>query len=227
MKTDYAEVRRLLRLGLSGALGSNSLAVPGHPFVSLLSYVLDEACRPVFLLSGLAEHTKNLLADPRASLLVAEAPGGGLEQARVTVLGTVARVESDALWRARFLRYSPESRDYLEWADFAFFRLEPVKARFIGGFGRMGWVDAVAAPSVLEPRIEAEVLEALTPDLPPGARVEGLDPEGLDLVVLGVRRRIVIHPEGGGRDALLAAAREGIARAGLGETTDPIGGNLA
>ena len=70
MKVDYSEVRRLLRLGAPGALGTHSASVEGYPFVSNVPYVLDGCCRPLFLLSGLAEHTRNLLADPRASLLV-------------------------------------------------------------------------------------------------------------------------------------------------------------
>lgn len=152
MKLDYAEARRLLRRSRSGALGSVSLAMPGFPFVSLLPYVLDEACRPLFLLSGLAEHTKNLLADPRASLLVAEGLGSVLEQARLTLLGTVERVELDAPGRVRFLRYCPESEKLLALGDFAFFRMAPLKARFIGGFGRMGWMDATPMPHVLAPR---------------------------------------------------------------------------
>jgi hypothetical protein len=58
MKLDYTEVRRLLRTGRSGALGSISVAMSGYPFVSLLPYGLDERGRPLFLLSRLAEHTK-------------------------------------------------------------------------------------------------------------------------------------------------------------------------
>ena len=62
MKVDYAEVRRLLRLGGAGALGTHAVSAAGYPFVSSLPYGLDEACRPVFLVSGLAEHTRNLSA---------------------------------------------------------------------------------------------------------------------------------------------------------------------
>ena len=86
MKVDYSEVRRLLRLGLHGALGTHSASIAGYPFTSSLPYALDGACRPLFLISGLAEHTRNLLADPRASLLVLEGEGGFLEALKDRVL---------------------------------------------------------------------------------------------------------------------------------------------
>ncbi|NUN53922.1 MAG: pyridoxamine 5'-phosphate oxidase family protein [Planctomycetaceae bacterium] len=141
MKVDYSEVRRLLRLGSAGALGTQSASVAGYPFTSSLPYALDGACRPLFLISGLAEHTRNLLADPRASLLVFEGEGGRLDQARVTLLGRVLPVTLCEEVQARYLRYQPEAAGYLALGDFRFFRMEPDKARFIGGFGRMSWVD--------------------------------------------------------------------------------------
>lgn len=227
MKPDYAEARELLRRGRSGALGSVSLAMPGFPFVSLLPYVLDEACQPVFLLSNLAEHTRNLVADSRASLLVAEGQGGVLERPRLTLLGTVERVELDAPGRARFLRYSPESAEYLALGGFAFFRMRPLRARFIGGFGRMGWVEVVPLPDVLPPQREATLLDALACRVPTGVRVEGLDVEGVDVVVAGVGRRIRLTPPHAGPEALLEAALDGMARAGLFGAEDPAAGLLA
>lgn len=227
MKPDYAEARDLLRRGRSGALGSLSLAMPGFPFVSLLPYVLDEACQPVFLLSSLAEHTRNLLADSRASLLVAEGQGGVLEQARLTLLGTVGRVELDAPGRARFLRYSPESAEFLALGDFTFFRMRPLRARFIGGFGRMGWMDAAPVPRVLPPQQEAALVEALARRAPAGVRVEGLDAEGVDVLVAGVCRRIRLEPAQAGPDTLFEAALDGMERAGLFGPEGPAAGVLA
>ena len=112
MKVDYSEVRRLLRLGAAGALGTHSASLEGYPFASSLPYALDGACRPLFLISGLAEHTRNLLADPRASLLVLEGEGGRLDQARVTLLGRVLPVTPDEDLQARYLRYQPEAAAY-------------------------------------------------------------------------------------------------------------------
>lgn len=224
MRLDYAEARDLLRRGRSGALGSHSVTMSGFPFVSLLPYVLDEACQPLFLLSSLAEHTRNLLADSRASLLLAEGQGGVLEQSRLTLLGTVERVVLDSAACARFLRYSPESAEYLALGGFAFFRMRPLRARFIGGFGRMGWVDAVPLPAVLPVQQEAVLLEALAGRLPVGVRVEGLDAEGVDVVVAGVGRRIRLAPPHAGPEALLEAALDGMAREGLFGAEDPAAG---
>ena len=212
MKVDYAEVRRLLRLGGAGALGTHAVSAAGYPFVSSLPYGLDEACRPVFLVSGLAEHTRNLLADPRASLLVLEGEGWRLDQARVTLLGRVLPLEPGEAIRTRYLRYRPEAADYLALGDFRFFRMEPERARFIGGFGRMGWVDACPLPQQLDPAAEAGLLENLARLAPPGVSVLGVDFEGLDLRICGVFRRRCLAPAGHGTAQLLEAASEALRR---------------
>ncbi len=121
----------------------------GYPFGSLAMYALDERGDPILLLSGLAEHTANLHADPRASLLVCEtvvaAPGGDpLTRGRVTLLGRIAPVpaaETGAA-RQRFLARHPEAEPYLQLPDFAFYRLQVESLRYVGGFGRMSWVSA-------------------------------------------------------------------------------------
>ncbi len=206
MKISYAVARSLLRRGSSGALGTQSVCAPGYPFVSSLPYVADGAGRPVFLLSGLAEHTRNLLADPHASLLVTEGEGSLLERTRLTVLGPVEPVVLDEVSCARYLRYSPESADYLALGDFRFFRLEPQRARFIGGFGQMGWMDAAIPVATLDPAAEATVVESLARLAPVGVAVLGLDFEGLDVRMAGVRRRLEVPPTDGSVAALHDAA---------------------
>lgn len=213
MKIDYSEVRRLLRLGAAAALGTQSASVEGYPFVSSLPYVLDGACRPLFLISGLAEHTRNLLANPRASLLVLEGEGGRLDQGRATLLGRVLPATLDEGTQARYLRYRPEAADYLALGDFRFFRMEPDRARFIGGFGRMGWLDACPPPVVLDSRTEAGLLDVLNASAPAGASVLGLDFEGLDVRVCGVFRRLPLKPSALGTDSLLAVAVDTLHRA--------------
>ncbi len=132
------------------ALGTMARDMPGHPFVTLVSVAFDEAGRALLLLSRLAEHTANLEASGNASLLVSEA--GGTEAAdplatgRVTLVGTCGRVsEGDVeACRANYLAKHPEANAYAGFADFGFFRLEPRAVRYVGGFGRMSWVDASA-----------------------------------------------------------------------------------
>jgi len=196
VRIDYAEVRALLRQSRSGALGTHSVAMAGFPFVSAVPFVADALGRPAFLLSGLAEHTRNLLADPRASLLVTDGEGGDLAQARLTLIGRVSPVDLDEAARQRFVRYSPESALYLELGDFRFFRMEPVRARFIGGFGRMGWVDAEPPAAVLDPAAEALIVERLARLAPAGVAVVGVDREGLDVRIAGVLRRLALPGDG-------------------------------
>lgn len=212
MKIDYAEVRALLRQSCSGALGTQSVAMPGFPFVSAVPFVADAIGRPVFLISGLAEHTKNLIANPRASLLVTEGEGVSLAQARLTLLGRVLPLELDEASRQRYVRYSPESALYLELGDFRFFRLEPEKARFIGGFGRMGWIAAEAPARVLDPAAEADLVARLERQAPPGVAVVGVDGDGLDVRIGGVLRRIALPATDGDAAALESAAGSALLR---------------
>jgi putative heme iron utilization protein len=113
----------------------------------------------------MAEHTKNLLADPRASLLVAE-PGEGdpLARARATLIGPCNRLppgESRDRARAAFLAAHPDSAYYLDFGDFALFGLEVTAVRYIGGYGRMSWVSNEdwhrAAPDPLMPHAKTIV----------------------------------------------------------------------
>lgn len=213
VKIDYSEVCRLLRQGAAAALGTQSASLEGYPFVSSLPYGLDGACRPLFFISGLAEHTRNLLANPCASLLVLEGEGGRLDQGRATLLGKVLPVALDEETEARYLRYRPEAADYLALGDFRFFRMEPERARFIGGFGRMGWLDACPPPLVLDPRTEAGLLDALHEFSPAGVSVLGLDYGGLDLRICGVFRRLPLAPPALDIGSLLAVAVDTLRRA--------------
>lgn len=148
----------------------------------------------MFLLSGLAEHTRNILADARASLLVADGEGGLLQQARVTLIGLVTPVVLGEAALGRYLRYSPESADYLALGDFRFFRMEPERVRYIGGFARMGWADASVPAQTLDSTAEAALVVDLARQAPVGVSVLGVDFEGLDVRICGVFRRFDLHP---------------------------------
>src|SRR5262249_46768727 len=143
----FAErARTLLHVGRVGSLGTIGLRQPGHPFVSVAPYGLDATGSPTLLLSSMAMHTQHLPADPRASLRVSEvaAPDGVLAAARVTLLGSVSRVggpSADAV-RADYLARHETARGWVDFDDFAFYRLDVVDCYFVGGFGAMGWVTA-------------------------------------------------------------------------------------
>jgi putative heme iron utilization protein len=144
---DNAEsARALMRTRSFGVLCTLSKRTPGFPFGSVVNFALDAAGRPVFVLSGLAVHTKNLKEDPRASLV---AYGDGaetnvLETARITVLGEVHPVPETerAAAMSIFFDRHPNAEQYMQFADFAVYRMEVVEAYYVGGFGMMGWVTA-------------------------------------------------------------------------------------
>ena len=147
----HAERARVLVAGSTrGALATLAVEPAGHPFASLVAYAADGAGRPVLLLSALAEHTRNARADPRASLLVTRdgpAAGDPLAGERVTLVGRLLPVTGEAAAhdaRATYLSAHPQAARYAGYGDFAFHRLAVASVRYVGGFGRMGWVDASA-----------------------------------------------------------------------------------
>ncbi len=139
--------RTLASQATSATLSTIARDPEGFPYGSLVTVAVDEAGRPLLLLSDLAEHTANLLARAEASLLLTE-PIGGHDQplalGRVTLLGPCAKVvEAErAGVRQVFLNQQPAAAYYVDFEDFGFYRLDPVALRYVGGFGRMSWVNA-------------------------------------------------------------------------------------
>ncbi len=157
----HAERVRTLVAGQSrGALATLALDPPGTPFGSIITYGLDGRGRPVGFVSTLAEHTRNLLADPRASLLVVEEVAEGadpLAAGRATLLGRLEHVGDEAeteAAKASYLVANPQAF-YVAYGDFLCVRLEVLSIRYVGGFGRMSWVSAddyaAAEPDPLAP----------------------------------------------------------------------------
>jgi putative heme iron utilization protein len=137
-------LRALLAAERHGVLSTLSARRDGWPFASVAPYALTESGEPLFLFSDLAEHTRNLRADPRASLLVQDRASIADPQAgaRVTLLGSVEAIADDAraAAQARYVRCHPQAVEYFAMADFHLFVLRVGEARFIAGFGDMGWV---------------------------------------------------------------------------------------
>jgi putative heme iron utilization protein len=135
-----------MHLGRVGSLSTHSRKQPGFPFGSVMPYGLDEQGRPIFLISTMAMHTQNLKADPRASLLVAQDDAGGdpLGSSRVTLVGNVVPIAETELGSVRslYLGRHANSRYWVDFEDFSFYRMDVVDIYFVGGFGVMGWVSA-------------------------------------------------------------------------------------
>jgi putative heme iron utilization protein len=135
--------RELLLTQRHGVLATLSLDVPGYPFGSITPYTVDHAGEPLILISTIAQHTKNIQADSRVSLTVHDASNPDPQAAaRLTWIADAQPVAADDVAAyARYRAYFPQSADYMDTHDFLLYRLRPVRARFIGGFGRIFWLE--------------------------------------------------------------------------------------
>jgi putative heme iron utilization protein len=205
-----ADARGLVRRALKAALATIASG-SGYPYASLITVATEASGAPIFLISALAQHTKNLADDPRASILFdgTGAAGDPLQGARVTLFGRAEKV-ADEVVRRRFLARHPEAAFYADFPDFAFWRLEVEGAHYIGGFGRI--VDLSPAELLVDTRASSDLLAAepgiiehmnhdhreairlYATRLAGGSegvwRMSGIDPEGCDLICEGDARRI-------------------------------------
>ena len=171
----FAERARTLVAGeVDGTLSTLTVGAEdvadGHPFGSVVTYATDDRGAPLVLMSTMAEHARNLDADPRVSLLVtASGDGAGrLAAARATLLGTMAPVpdgEQDAATQA-YLDVHPDAF-WARFPDFFTARLDIAAIRYVRGFGEMGWADAAgyasAEPDPVAPA-EAGIIQHMNAD---------------------------------------------------------------
>ena len=192
--------KKLLRESRSGALAT-LMAGTGDPYCSLVNVATAAYGAPLLLISRLAVHTKNILADPRVSLMLDERKAGDpLEGARVMLMGTAA-VTEDADARRRYLARQPEAEAFAGFGDFAFYEIKLKGAHLVAGFGRIVdlrpadlLIDLSGAQALLS--AEPEIIAHMNQDhadtcrlyatkllgAPEGDwRCVGCDPEGLDL----------------------------------------------
>jgi heme oxygenase (biliverdin-IX-beta and delta-forming) len=198
-----ASGKRLMRLARTGALATLE-AAGGAPLATLIGVASDFDGAPLFLLSSLSRHTKNLAHDPRASLLLTgrHDRGDPLNHPRLSLSGRAEQCASPRA-KARYLQRNPKAALYAGFADFALFRLRIEDVHFNGGFGRaaplspvevLGPSERQAALSQAEERLlaganalGAAALARLAGHKAPRAawRAIGLDSEGLDLAAGG------------------------------------------
>jgi putative heme iron utilization protein len=218
--------RRLFLKEGFGVLSTLSVDVAGYPFGSVSPYCADTSCRPIIYISHIAQHTKNILRDPRVSLTIVDGAsdsGDLLARGRVTCLANARRVEDDGVSAAeRYFRYFPSAREYESAHSFAFFRLELVRVRFIGGFGQIYWIEpeefAVKNPFSAEQ--ESRIIEHMNQDHRDALRhyagdasaaMTGIDAEGFDVLAAGRKVRFhfdaPIHNMDEARQALIAMAK--------------------
>lgn len=206
--------KKLLREGRSGALAT-LMPGSGDPYCSLVNVATESSGAPLLLLSTLAIHTKNLLADARVSLMLDERnsfkilDGDPLEGARVMLMGSCAKTDDAAAARA-YLRRHPEAEMFAGFGDFGFYRIDIARAHLVAGFGRIVdlgpaqvLTDVSDARALLEAQDDAiahmnadhaEACRLYATKLlgaPDGDwRCAGIDPEGIELQLGTVALRL-------------------------------------
>ncbi len=213
-KPHAVSARRLMRacdrasLATAGRGTDGADSSAGWPYPSLVLTAFDLDGSPLLLMSTLAEHTRNLAADPRVGLLFDGTVGldQPLTGARLSVLGRVVRSD-EPRHRARFLRRHPDAALYADFADFALHRVAIDRAHLVAGFGRIHWLtaDELGLPehSAALAQAEAALLDEVNAALAAGLAatsegtgandawtVTGVDPDGCDLRRGGVVARI-------------------------------------
>lgn len=201
------QARRYLRAHSHGVLSTLSRRIAGYPYGSVIPFVLDHEGRPVILVSGLAEHTKNMEANHRASLVARDDGGEVQSGARLTLLGDAERFECSQRLRERYLRYQPHAEELLGLGDFSFWRIIPLALRFIAGFGVIRWLSAMdfIAPASKIEAAESDILvkmndrhadalhacwvRASGTDVGKAVMI-GVDCDGFDLTANGPRMRL-------------------------------------
>lgn len=220
-----ADRATLATIAVSGDGGANG----PWPYASLVLAACDCDASPLLLLSDLADHTKNFRADSRVSLLYDGTAGLGdpLTGPRLTVQGRAGVVEDTRMLK-RYLRRHPSAERYVGFSDFHLFRVQPVRAHLVAGFGRIEWLDA--ADVVLEfetchalAMAEADALASwneshadlfdicargLLRQRGKGWRAVGLDPEGIDIRRDGKPTRIEFRSPAATAEEALAELRQ-------------------
>ncbi|MGI9278791.1 MAG: HugZ family protein [Endozoicomonas sp.] len=139
------DARNLLLNEYHGILSTHSDDVPGYPFGSVMPYCLDKHGNPVILISDLAQHTKNVEANPKVSLIITQSGVDDIHKAgRLTWIGDAEKIEADSEevkeLEQRYYAFFPPSANYHKTHGFDFYRIHLKRARFIGGFGKIFWV---------------------------------------------------------------------------------------
>lgn len=209
-----ADLVRLLVRGRGVGMLATKMADGGAPYASLVTYACDHRAQPVFLFSTLSDHTKNLLSDSSASLLVEDTSRRQNPQTgpRVSLMGKIKRVKSPEL-RGRFLARHPDASLYADFGDFGFFRMKVERAHYVGGFARAIWFDAkhILTPAKIGSTIsemEESVVQHMNTDhldavqayaggllgrKPGDWKMTGCDSDGVDLRADGRYGRVDFH----------------------------------
>ena len=133
--------KQLCRTQHSGVLGTHSTSMPGYPFGSVVPFYLNAAGDAIIYISDIALHTRNIKANDKVSLTIFD-PSQDDSQAngRVTIMGNCSQIEADEV-KDQYLRLFPQAKDYEKTHDFNFYVIRTERIRYIGGFGKIHWID--------------------------------------------------------------------------------------
>ncbi|MGH9767430.1 MAG: HugZ family protein [Blastocatellia bacterium] len=208
MSDEALMARRLLNHQSVGVLSTHSVDVQGYPFGSIAPYIINYDGEPTMLISDIAQHTRNIKRNHKVSLTVFD-QGADDPQAsgRLTWIGDAELINSsDTEIRHRYLRYFPSAESYFETHDFSLYCIHLRRARFIGGFGQIYWIEPDAM-LVKNPFRETErsIVEHMNQDHEQAlfhyckvlketevdaVMMAGIDREGFDMLADGRKLRI-------------------------------------
>jgi len=200
--------RQLLNRQSMGVLSTHSVDVEGYPFGSITPYMLGYNGEPIMLISDIAQHTRNIKQNPKVSLVVFEQNAIDPQASgRLTWIGDAEPLNpADTIIRRRYLRYFPSAASYFATHDFAFYTIHLRRARFIGGFGQIYWIETadMLLPNPFR-ETETQIIEHMNQDHQKAllhyckvlknvnvtdVTMTGIDGEGFDLLADGRKLRI-------------------------------------
>ena len=225
--------RQLLLQESFGVLSTMSVDVPGYPFGSVTPYCVDRDCQPIVYISGIAQHTRNIIANPKVSLTIVEANGESDDvqaRGRLTLMADARPADrADTEIRDRYLRYFPSAVQYEGTHDFSFYRLNLVRARFIGGFGQIFWLtpEELCLRNPFSSQEESSIVRHMNRDHAAAlatmagsdasalVTMTGIDAEGFDAIQSGRKRRFTfdrpVRSTEEARQMLISMSRRSVA----------------
>ena len=205
--------RQLLAGSFQGVLSTHSLEHEGYPFGSVVTYVLDHGGMPLLLLSHLSQHTRNLEADSRCGLTIMQAGTGDIQtRSRLSVTGDVTGIDATPEVE-RYFDYFPQARMYHQQLGFRFYRFQPARFHWNGGFATARWFasDRIIRAKPFDPEVEKRILEHMNRDHADALRhylrdlmaqnpdspvvMVGIDAEGIDLRMADELYRVALPRE--------------------------------
>ena len=193
-------VRRLVRTTRQASLATLDVETGGSPYASLILLACGQDGSPLFMISSLARHSRNIKVDDRVSLLFAKSSRDAITQGRATVIGRAVNCD-DPLLKKRFLARHTSVQTFVDFTDFSLYRIEVESIHFVAGFGSVHVLhnsDLLLNEEVSDELMAAEpkILDHMNEDHPeavdlyaqhlvgrPGMdwKMTGIDPEGIDL----------------------------------------------